>query len=123
MSNLASNRVPNLYASFTMEQLMAAHSATHATLTDEKLTKMSEECYYDLFNLDYCSSGGGLFRSHAYFRENSTACGSAACRAIHARWRSVLIELAIREKERADAVNDGWERLQLEGRQGLGRGA
>jgi hypothetical protein len=130
MSNLASNRVPNLYASFTMEQLKAARCATHATLTDEKLTKMSEECYYDLFNLDYCSSGGGRFRDQANIRANWTAGGSAACRAIHARWRLVLVELAIREKEREEALatftnalNDKWEELQMNGRQGLGRGA
>jgi hypothetical protein len=94
-----------------------------ANLTDEKLARMSESCRLDLFNLDYCSSGGGLYRDNAYFRKNWTACGSAACRAIHAEWSPILDEIARRKKEREDAVNDTWERLQMEGRQGLGRGA
>jgi hypothetical protein len=94
-----------------------------ANLTDEKLAKMSESCRLDLFNLPYCMSGGGLFRDPEYFRKNWTACGSAACRAIHAEWKPILDEIARRKKERADTVNDAWERLQLEGNQGLGRGA
>jgi hypothetical protein len=107
MSNLASNIVSNPLAN----------------LTDEKLARMSESCRLDLFNLPYCMSGGGLFRDPEYFRKNWTACGSAACRAIHAEWKPILDEIARREKEREDAVNDAWERLQLEGKQGLGRGA
>ena len=94
-----------------------------ATLTDDDLARMSESCRINLFNLDYCSSGGGLFRSHDYYRKNWTSCGSAACRAIHEVWGPVLDEIARRAKERADAVNDAWERLQMEGKQGLGRGA
>jgi hypothetical protein len=94
-----------------------------ANLTDEKLAQMSESCRIALFNLDYCSSGGGLYRDNAYFRKNWTACGSAACRAIHATWSPILDEIARRKQEREDAVNDAWERLQLEGKQGLGRGA
>jgi len=70
-----------------------------ATLTDEKLARLSEECRLDLFNLDYCSSGGGLFRSHEYYRENWTKCGSAACRAIHARWAVIKAEQDRRAKE------------------------
>ena len=101
-----------------------------ANLTDEKLARMSESCRLDLFNLDYCSSGGGLFRDPEYFRKNWTACGSAACRAIHAEWKPILDEIARREKEREEALatftnalNDKWEELQMNGRQGLGRGA
>ena len=67
-----------------------------ATLTDEKLARLSEECRLDLFNLDYCSSGGGLFRSHEYYRKNFTKCGSAACHAIHERWAEIKAEQARR---------------------------
>lgn len=101
-----------------------------ANLTDEKLAQISESCRIALFNLDYCSSGGGLYRDNAYYRKNWTACGSAACHAIHATWSPILDEIARRKKEREEAVaaftnalNDKWEELQMNGRQGLGRGA